>query len=66
MNQESHCVSCGSVKYASNPDSIQSNKCVSCRFYSYDAERQQYVCDIKGCVEHCCFVEYDWRKHGNF
>lgn len=41
-----------------NTDDIQNDKCVACKFYAWDEERQEYVCDIKGCYENSKFVEW--------
>ena len=44
--------------YRTNPDELQNEKCLSCRFCVWSYDRKDYVCDIKGCFENCCFIEY--------
>jgi hypothetical protein len=44
--------------YNTEPDEIQNEKCVSCRFCVWSYDRQKYVCDIKGCYDNSKYIEY--------
>ena len=44
--------------YKTNPEGLWNNKCFSCMFCVWNAERQQYVCDIKGCYENSKYVMF--------
>ena len=37
---------------------LQSKGCFGCRFCVFDNERQEYGCQIKGCVDMACYVEF--------
>ena len=48
------------------PDPIQSKRCDTCYYQAFDCNRMEYVCGIKGCVNHnkyekhlTVFDEYD-------
>ena len=39
-------------------EGIQNDKCFACHFCVWEVERQQYICDIKGCVKNNKFKIY--------
>lgn len=41
-----------------NVDNIQNDKCLACHFCVWEEERQQYICDIKGCRNNSNFKIY--------
>lgn len=45
-----------------NIDNIQNEKCDSCMFCVWNAERKKYVCDVKGCYENSKYIEFSWDK----
>ena len=38
---------------------LLNDRCNACKFCAWDDERRMYGCDIKGCVDNACFIEYD-------
>lgn len=44
------------------PEPIQNDKCVACKFCGWDSERKEDACSIKGCWHNSKFVPFNFNE----